>query len=253
MGNRKKRYIIYSIILLLVLGLSVGFSAFQKQLLIDDSIFNVRLQEDTRVSASVIQKTYGDAISNFEDYNVKKIYGNVTFPTTSSYVLYKVDLTNYGNVKTGLLDITSNTSGVNYQICDSNGSNCSSNPKTSVCNGSNCTLGSTKTIYVKVTSTSAGTKQVDLDLNFQPYHTITYENFRENTSSFQSEIMESDTYEVTLSSDVEEVSATGGIATYNKSTHKLTINNVTDNMTVTAKYLVNTVAEENYAGSNPNN
>ena len=250
----RRKYIIYSMILLLIVGLSVGFSAFQKQLLIDDSIFKVRLQEDTRVSASVVEKTSGDAVSNSEDYNVSKIYGNVTFPTTSSYVLYKVDLTNYGNVKTGLLNITSNTSGVNYSICNSSGSNCSNDPKTAVCSGSNCTLGSTKTIYVKVTSTSAGTKNIDLDLEFEPYHTITYYYFNENTSSFQSEIMENDTYEVTLTSDVEEVGVSGtGYASYNKNNHKLTISGVTSNITLTAKYLLTDIAETSYSGSNPDN
>ena len=253
MIKRSTKYIIYSIVLLLVLTLSVGFSAFQKQLLIDDSIFNVRLQVDTRVSGNSVQKISGNAVSNSEDYNVKKIYGNVTFPTTSSYVLYKVDLTNYGNVKTGLLNITSNSTGINYSICDSNGSNCTSDPKTSVCNGNSCTLGSTKTIYVKVTSTSTGTKNVDLDLEFAPIHTITYENFRESTSSFKTDIMEGETYEVTLSSSPEEVSGTNATANYNSSNNKLTITNVTNDATITAKYLFTDVAETSYTGSNPNN
>ena len=254
MNKRKRKYIIYSVIVLLIVSLSVGFSALQRQLLIDDSIFNVRLQTDTRVSSSVVSKTGGEAISNYEEFNVSKVYGNVTFPTTSSYVLYKIDLTNYGNVKTGLLSITSNTDGVNYQICDSNGSNCSSNPKTSVCNGNNCTLGATKELYVKVTSNSAGTKNVDLDLDFEPYHTITYDNFRENTSSFASEIMQNDSYEVTLTSDPEEVSVSGGgNASYNKNTNKLTISGVTGNITVTAKYLITDVADTSYTGNNPNN
>ena len=42
--NSKKLIII--IVLLITCFLSIGFSAFQKQLLIDDSIFNVRLQVD---------------------------------------------------------------------------------------------------------------------------------------------------------------------------------------------------------------
>ena len=252
--NKKSILIIFSIILLIVCLLSIGFAAFQKQLLIDDSIFNVRLQKDTRVSANIVQKVSGDAVSNYEDYNVSKIYGNVTFPTASSYVLYKVDLTNYGNVKTGLLNITSNTSGVNYSICNSSGSNCSNDPKTAVCSGSNCTLGSTKTIYVKVTSTTAGTKNIDLDLDFEPYHTISYYNFNENISSFETEIMENDTYEVTLTSDVEEVEISGtGTASYNKNTHKLTINNVSTNVTVSAKYSLNDIVPNIYSGNNPDN
>ena len=79
MNRRRMKYIIYSVILLLVVSLTVGFSAFQKQLLIDDFIFNVRLQVDTRVSANVVQKVSGNAVSNYEDYNVSKIYGSQRF------------------------------------------------------------------------------------------------------------------------------------------------------------------------------
>ena len=251
---RSKKYLVFAIILMIVLGLSVGFAALQRQLLIDDSIFNVRLQRDTRVSASVITKTGGDAVSNYEDYNVSKIFGSVNFPSTSSYVLYKVDLTNYGNVKTGLLSITSNTSGVNYQVCDSNGSNCSANPKTAICNGNNCTLGSTKQIYVKVTTSSAGTKNVDLDLDFEPYNNITYTNIRENTSSFQSEIMTNDTYNLTLASKPEEVDITGNVTyTYNKNTGVLNISHVESDININARYSATDVADPSYNGTDPDN
>ena len=164
--GRKKKYLMYSILLLIVISVSVGFSAFQKQLLIDDSIFNVRLHEDVRVSAASVAKTNADGVSDYEDFNVSKLYGSVTLPSASSYVLYKLDLTNYGNVKSGLLSIKSNTSGVNYAICNSNGGSCTTDAETQICNGSNCTLGSTKEIYVKVSSTTTGTKTVDLDFDF---------------------------------------------------------------------------------------
>ena len=78
---RGKKILVFVIIAVVVLGLSVGFAALQRQLLIDDSIFNVRMQIDTRVSASIVSKVGGDAVSNYEDYNVSKIYGSVNFPS----------------------------------------------------------------------------------------------------------------------------------------------------------------------------
>ena len=251
---RKNRLIMFSIIFIIVISLTIGFSAFQKQLLIDDSIFNVRLQKDTRVSGIVLSGNGGSAESSYEEYNVSKIYGSVDFPSSSSYVLYKVSLTNYGNVKTGLLNITSNTSGVSYEICNSSGGSCTSNPKTAVCSGSNCTLGASKDIYVKVKSSSAGTKTIDLDFDFEPYNDITYSNIRENTSTFTQEIMTHDSLSLTLTSKPEEVEVSGTASyTYNKNTGVLNISNVGSDLSISAKYLSSDVAEDHYTGSNPDN
>ena len=254
MRNRKYRNISLIVILLLIVTLSVGFSALQKQLFVSDINMEVRLQEDVRVSRISLTSSVGDAISNSEDYNKAKLYGNVTFPTTSSYVLYKVDLTNYGNVKSGLLKIDNNTSDTTYQICDSNGSNCTSDVETQICNGSNCTLGSTKEIYVKVKPNTSGTKNIDLDFDFEPYHNITYSYFQDNTSSFKKEIMEKDTYSVTISSKPEEVEVSGTAqVNYNKNTGELTLSNIESDITLSAKYLINEVSETSYSGTNPNN
>ncbi len=254
MTKRGNKYIIYSVILLLVIGLSVGFSAFQKQLLIDDSIFEVRIHEDVRVSNSALQKVSGSAVSNFEDFNKNKVLGNISFENTSDYVLYKVDLTNYGNIKSGLLNISTNSSGINYSICDSTGSNCSSDFETPICEGANCTLGSTKEIYLKITSNTTGTKNVDLDLEFEPYNNITYTNVLESMSGFRNEIMTHDTYSITFTSKPEQVDISGTVTyTYNKTTGVLSITDVESDINIHAKYLSTDIAESSYTGSNPDN
>ena len=254
MNNRRNKFFVLLGILLIVISLSVGFSAFQKQLTVNNMDFYVRLQEDVRVSDITVSKVAGSAVSNFEEFNKARLIGSVTLPSTSSYVLYKVDLTNYGNVKSGLLSITNNETETSYSICDSNGSNCTNDPETKICNGSNCTLGVTKEIYVKVSSSSTGTKNVNLDLNFKPYNNITYENMRENTSSFKDEIMSTDSFSITLTSKPEEVEITGEATyTYNKNTGVLNISNVSSDLNIKGKYKINEVAETNYTGSNPNN
>ena len=254
MTKTSKKYIIYGIILLVIIGLSVGFSVFQKQLLIDDMNMHVRLQEDVRVSNVSVSNTSDDVISNSEEFNKTKLLGNVTFPVSNSYILYKLDLTNYGNVKSGLLNITNNTSGTSYQICDSAGSNCTSDVKTPVCNGSNCTLGSTKEIYLKITSNTSGTKDIDLDLDFEPYNDITYEFFQENTSTFKNEMMSHDTYQITFTSKPETVEINGTLTyTYNKNSGVLNITDIESDIEIQAKYLATTLSETSYSGSNPNN
>ena len=251
-NKKKKRNIIYLGILLLVVSLTIGFSAFQNELFINDMMLKVRLQRDVRVSDSVISKA-SNAVVNVEEFNKTKLLGNVTFDSTSSYVLYKVNLTNYGNVKSGLLKF-GNTSGFNVSICDSNGSNCTTNYETAICNGSNCTLGSTKEIYVKVSPTSAGTKEINLDLDIEPYVNITYENVRENTSGFRTEILAGDTYQITLTSKPEEVEVSGSATVnYNKNTGVLTISEINSDLNIHAKYLINEIADYTYDGSDPDN
>ena len=243
MRKYRGKNIIYLVVLLLTLGLTIGFSAFQNELFINDILLKVRLQRDVRVSESVISKSSG-AVINDQEYNKTKLLGNVTFDSTSSYVLYKVDLTNYGNVKSGLLNINSNTSGINYSICDSNGSNCTNDLETPICSGSNCTLGATKEVYVKVSSTTSGTKNIDLDLDIQPYVNVTYDNIRENTSSFKTEVLETSTYQITLTSKPEEVEVSGDVtASYNKNTGVLVLSNIQSDLTIQGKYLINTIAE----------
>ena len=252
MRKYRGKNIIYLVVLLLTLGLTIGFSAFQNELFINDILLKVRLQRDVRVSESVISKSSG-AVINDQEYNKTKLLGNVTFDSTSSYVLYKVDLTNYGNVKSGLLDITGDT-GLNVSICDLNGSNCTNNLETPICNGSNCTLGATKEVYVKVSPTTSGTKNIDLDLDIQPYVNITYDNIRENTSSFKAEVLETSTYQITLTSKPEEVEVIGDVtASYNKATGVLILSNIQSDLTIQGKYLINAIAETLYTGTNPDN
>ena len=250
--QKNKKNIIYLVVLLLTVCLTVGFSAFQNELFISDMLLKVRLQRDVRVSNSVISKTSGSVV-NSEEYNKTKLLGNVTFDSTSSYVLYKVDLTNYGNVKSGLLDISGDT-GLNVSICDSNAGNCTSDYETPICNGSNCTLGSTKEIYVKVSPTSSGTKNINLDLDIEPYVNITYSNIRENTNSFRNEVLETSTYQLTLTSKPEEVEVSGNATVnYNKTTGVLVLSNIEGDLNIQGKYLINTIADTSYTGSNPNN
>lgn len=255
------KFLLIAIVLLMILSISIGFSAFQNKLYISDTQLKIRLHENVRVSNVSIGKTNANAVSNYEDFNVSRLVGNVTLPSTSSYVLYKVDLTNYGNVKSGLLKINNNNTNVKYSICNSSGGNCSSNPKTSICNNSECTLGATKEIFVKIYSSSTGTYDVNLDFDFEPYNSITYVNFLENTTSFPNEILSGDTYSYTFTSKPDSVEISGASNyTYNKTSGLLTMTNVDSDITIYAKYQDNYIVENSddttdsiYTASNSKN
>ena len=162
-NKRKNRFILVGIILLLVASLSVGFSAFEKQLLIDDINLDVRLERDVRVTGVTAISSF-EATPTIEEYNEKKVLPTITFSKANGYAKFKVDITNFGNVFSGLYNITSNTSGITVQLCDSNGNNCTSDFRTKI----NGTLGTSKEIGLYIKSTTAGTKNIDLDFDFEP-------------------------------------------------------------------------------------
>ena len=248
-------YYIYVIILLYIMKIynmvkkmkkkqKGKYYTFQKSLNVESLLMHVRLQRDVRVTNNVVQKV-NNATSNFEEYNVKNIYGSAQFNSSSSYILYKVDVTNYGNEKTGILGVENPVSGTNYSLCDSNGSNCTTDFRTPICDGNNCTLGATKSIYVKANKSTSGSTELLLNFNFQPYNDITYTYFNESTNSFPIEVMSQDTFTITLTSKPEEVAITGTAAfTYNSTTGVLTVSNVGSDLTIQAKYLATQISEE---------
>ena len=68
-GLRNYRFIYISLIILSILLLSVGFSAFQNNLSIDDTKAIVRIDKDIRIMGVSIDSV-NDATSSYEEYNV---------------------------------------------------------------------------------------------------------------------------------------------------------------------------------------
>ena len=68
-GLRNYRFIYISLIILSVLLLSVGFSAFQNNLSINDANATVRVDKDIRIMGISIDSV-NDATSSYEEYNV---------------------------------------------------------------------------------------------------------------------------------------------------------------------------------------
>ena len=184
--------------LVLILGLSIGFSAFQEILLINDTIATVTPQLRTVLYSASASSTRSSAMSKGITTTTNTVSDTVVLPESDSSVTYEVQVKNLGNVEQGILDIDMDNedlevnleSGYDYKekICDDNDS-------------TQCTLGATKTIYMTVnyapngydSSTSQDDKNFTLTLDIESYSSITYIDI---VGTYQDEIINGDTLEV---------------------------------------------------------
>ena len=86
-------------ITIIVIGLSIGFSAFQNELLVSDIGGIVRVKKDIRVTGLSVSNPTSDAISHWEEYNVNSINSSVTLPNSDSTITYDVVGANDGTLE----------------------------------------------------------------------------------------------------------------------------------------------------------
>ena len=183
-------------IVLVVTGVTIGFCAFQSSLIVTDISALVRVQEDMRVTGILASNSVGDAVANWEDYNVSSIKGGISLPNANSTVTYNVEFTNLGNIEAGISNISGLPNNLTYSIsnytvgdilCDDN-------------NSSLCKLGSVSTLAITI-----GYAQNGYDSN-----TTTYAFNMNFTFYFLSAIARiGNTYYDTLDQAVSDVPTTG--------------------------------------------
>ncbi|MBQ6547268.1 MAG: hypothetical protein IJL74_04660 [Bacilli bacterium] len=171
------------LIALIVLFITLGYSAFQSTGMVKDAAATVRpetfvrvtnLEVDTTSNATVISKDY-TSVGHTNGY-ITSIYSQVTFTRSTSSVKYAIDVTNFGNVEMGLASITGLPNNLDYEL-DTNVYDIGEK----ICNSNNeCTLGAKKTIYVTIkyksgsgTNTST-TLNANFNLTFKELHNIYY-------------------------------------------------------------------------------
>ena len=155
------------IITLVVLILTIGFSAYQANLVVDAGAL-VRIQKDVRITGVVATGTSSDGISNWEEYNVNNISSSIDLPNSDSTVTYRVTIKNIGNIEAGLLKITGLPSNLQYTISNYNLEDplCDDNDSTK------CKLGSTTTLDITVGykengyNPSSTTQTINMDFSF---------------------------------------------------------------------------------------
>ena len=233
----------YFIPFVVILFLTIGFSALEKTLLMDDVEVVVRPEKDIRVTN--VESPYGSnsGISQSMDYNVDNINGKVSLPNSSSTVKYTVTVTNIGNVDMGILS-TSVTANGSEGILKA-----TINPSDYVegdrlCNTNNvCNSGISRTFdvtigYVSGASVLSGDINFIATFDFREYFTITYNGFT-NTTGLDTGVLAGDTKNIVFTNTnpiPSVVSVSGATSTYINST--LTISNATGNVTVTRNYKV---------------
>ena len=230
----KRKSIIYTVILMLVLSVTVGFSAFVSEMSISNIVADIRVKKDIRITdVSLVSESSNDVVPNELNYDTDSVLANVTFNSTSSYVTYKVTITNIGNAEMGIFQINNLPEGVSYEITDYD-------LKDKICDSdNNCNLGISKEINVKFFPSSdsgVATHDLNAEFDFRQFYTITYNYITNN--GYPTEIIAGDNLSVTFTNDIPSsvtvysdgvavssslYSYSGGVFTYNSVSSDLVI------------------------------
>lgn len=248
--NKKRRLMtLISIFLIISVSfLSIGYSAFQSIMEVSDTLVMVRLQKDIRVTDISVYSTEYEAVSNWEDYNTKNISGSIDLPNENSEIVYRVEVTNIGNVEMGLFDITGLPTGLKYTISPENyvlrDPICDDN------NSSNCKLGIEKNLYIKISYDQNGYDGINtefsfnLEFDFKRIYSISYIGFSSD-SSLPKKVIEGDSKTITfdnVSSIPVDVFIDG--STYSYSSPNLVLTNVTGDILVYKKYNITYILDD---------
>ena len=247
-----------TLVMVCILLLSIGFSAFQASMEISDIRAIVRAQADIRVTGITVASSTNGALSSSEEYNVKSINSNVYLPNQDSTITYNIKITNTGNVMQGIYSIDEI-----YKLYDvSNGTILNTNSNLEIKNAlvlkealcddidnSKCKLGSNTTLAITIGYKTNGfdntnkNHAIELDFDFRRVFGITYNGFS-SISGLPTQMIYGDNKTVTFTSTTgipSHVSVSGATGSYTSPT--LTLSNVTitavdENIVVTRKYSI---------------
>ena len=167
------------VVAIIVVLLSVGYSAFGTSLNISDIAVNVRVEADIRLTGISVDSYTNNAVSSYENYNVSNISTNINLPNSDSTITYKVSVTNFGNAEMGIFAINNLPSNLEYELIDYN-------LHDKICNKSQCSLGVTKEFYITIKYKNGGYNSgntnyaLNLEFDFRPYYTVMYEGIINN-------------------------------------------------------------------------
>lgn len=237
---RRNKIIVCVIILFTISFLSIGFSAFNASVFVEDIGATVRLNTDIRVTSVSPYSFTSNAISNSEDYDVSSVKGEVYLPNDDSTITYKVDITNIESTEMGILNIVMSSEVLDYEIATLSDYNL----REKLCVNNKCNLGITKELYIiikyKNNLNISGniTHSFKLDFEFKPFYKVSYIDITNN--NYPTEIMEGSTLSVNFSPQIDtniKISMSGnlldsGLYTFtNKNT--LSIPNVSGDIIIT--------------------
>lgn len=187
-------YIFYISLFLIILLLSVGFSAFNNSLSIDNIKINFKEDKDIRVTNISVNSVHG-SISNYNDNKKDSISGGIILNNKDSYVIYDVEISNFGNILMGISNATIDNDNLDFEFVDYK-------LKDKICENDNCTLGIKKIIKIKIfykDTALVNDKVNDFTIKFEfgRIYSVSYINI-ENSENYLKEIIEGDTLNVNI-------------------------------------------------------
>lgn len=188
--NKKMMLSIFSIyIFFFIAFLTVGFSAFETELVMKDVEVQVKFTDADAVISNFKSTPFGSGgIASNTDYNYNRIYGDIILPDETSSVTYEVQVTNLGGAKIGIYDLTGLNENLDYELSgydlqdvlkDENGE---------------YKLGTTITFHITIKYAENATvtnesQPFNMLVDFRPFYSVTYHGVP-GEELFPAEIME---------------------------------------------------------------
>lgn len=221
--------IITSIIIMVCLFLTVGYSAFSDQLTITDIVSHVRVFKLVRVNGVTTNSGY---VSNL-DYNSNSILNTVSIPAGES-ITYSVTATNLGNVPVAVSDVSfSNGNGTINNLTTT----ISPSNYIKICNDNNeCVNGVDKTFDITITNsgTSPVSGELDVNLTFNEIYKVYYEETELGEALKGSNY----TYEFTSNPPSKLSKTEGTCDSFNYASNTLTVTNVQSDLYFTESHTI---------------
>ena len=203
--HKKKTKILYlalSIFICFVFS-TIAYSAINSTMNISGDAY-ARVDADVRITSFKLSSS-SNVTSHYEEYSKNTVSSNIQLLDDVNSITYDVEVTNYGNVDMGILDITGLPNGLSYELINYN-------LKDKLCDDTGkCNSFVKKTFQIKITGTP-GTYEFVLNFDFRQYHKVTYTNI--DGSSLPKYIIDGGDLNITFQENLKRISIlTNGIET----------------------------------------
>ena len=114
--HKKKTKILYlalSIFICFVFS-TIAYSAINSTMNISGDAY-ARVDADVRITSFKLSSS-SNVTSNYEEYSKNTVSSNIQLLGDANSITYDVEVTNYGNVDMGILDITGLPNGLSYEL-----------------------------------------------------------------------------------------------------------------------------------------
>ena len=254
--NKTKMLAMFSIyIFFFVVFLSVGFSAFREELIMEDISARVNFHTDVRVTSFKVYSINDNAVASNTDYNYNRIYGDIILSEEDSSIIYEMEITNLGNTKVGIASIAGLNENLKYTLIDYK----IGEP---ISQDGSYTLGITQKILISIeyangVTPTTSSQKFNLEVDFKSFHKVTYHGVP-GEENHPTEIMDGTdlviTSEMTDSARLKITQDTvflvyGEHYFYDKDSKQLTVKNVTGDLLLSYRdiaYLTNLASSTGY-------